>query len=81
MKHALNEIDKIKARIQAEIDAMPMKKIIILPGESMCPRCQNPKAHITREVPSIVPGVPPLPVCTACALEAQRLGLPVREIV
>jgi hypothetical protein len=57
-----------------------MGVIIILPAKTPCGRCYE-LAYITREVPSLSPDIKPLPVCLACAAEAERLGVEVREIL
>lgn len=64
----MNDIEQIKARINAAI--------LILPGYSPCERCHK-AAHITRRVKSDELDIR---VCTPCANEAIRLGLEVVEI-
>jgi hypothetical protein len=66
---AQNEIDKIKERIE--------EHLLVLPGYSRCERCDK-VARITRRVKTTELD---LKVCTPCAVAAEELGLPVRDIL
>jgi hypothetical protein len=79
----MNEIVKIKERIQAEINkiyGMTGGALVILSAKTPCGRCYE-LAYITREVHWGLPELQPTPVCLACAAEAERLGVEVRDIV
>jgi hypothetical protein len=78
----VNEIVKIKERIQAEINKLygAMGVIVVLPGKTPCGRCYE-LAYITREVHWGLPDLEPTPVCLNCAAEAERLGVEVRDIL
>jgi bacterioferritin-associated ferredoxin len=78
----MNEIVKIKERIQAEINKIHgiTATMIILPGKTPCGRCYE-LARIIQEVQYDLPDLDPVPVCGSCAQAAKELGLQVREIV
>lgn len=70
--------DKLRTSIDALLGVHAA--ILVLPRLSECPRCHH-QAHITRKVKSQLAGVPDMPACTQCSVEAERLGLTVEEII